>query len=51
MVEFLQLCIVLLGIFVCGVWFGASGLKAMQEKQEHERLEQQWQDWLKRNGQ
>lgn len=50
MTDFIQLCIILLGVFACGVWFGASGLKAMQEKEQRERLEQEWQDWERRHG-
>jgi hypothetical protein len=50
MTDFIQLCIILLGVFACGAWFGASGLKAMQEKEQRERLEQEWQDWERKHG-
>lgn len=50
MADFLQLILILLGVFTCGVWFGATSLRAAQEKEQQRRLEQEWRDWERRHG-
>jgi hypothetical protein len=50
MAELMQFLIMIMLVFVAGIWFGANGLKAAQDKERQRRLEQEWQDWERRHG-
>jgi hypothetical protein len=50
MAEIMQFLIMIMLVFVAGIWFGANGLKAAQDKERQRRLEQEWQDWERRHG-
>ena len=49
MADFMQFLIMMLLVFVAGIWFGATGLKAAQDKEHQRRLEQEWRDWERRH--
>jgi len=50
MADFIQFVLIMFGVFTMGVWFGVTGLKAAQDKEQQRRLEQEWRDWERRHG-